>query len=94
MNKRNSLLRQSLVIALPLLLAASLHPADVANLHCEYLTDPLSIDVARLIALDKRFEYFAYPHRDHGMHEGKGTEVHLRMLIVRYLIEHLPPGPR
>ena len=37
---------------------------------------------------------FAYPNRDHGLHEGNGTEVHLRMLIIRYLIEHLPPGPR
>ena len=35
---------KSLVLALPLLLAASLHATDVANLRCEYLTDPLGID--------------------------------------------------
>jgi dipeptidyl-peptidase-4 len=60
------------------------------NTHVE-ITEGL---VDRLIELGKRFDYFAYPHRDHGLHEGKGTEVHLRMLIIRYLIEHLPPGPR
>jgi dipeptidyl-peptidase-4 len=38
--------------------------------------------------------YFVYPNRDHGLHEGNGTEVHVRMLIIRYLLEHLPPGPR
>jgi len=48
----------------------------------------------RLIELGKRFDYMAYPHRDHGLREGKGTAVHLRMLMTRYLIEHLPPGPR
>ena len=26
--------------------------------------------------------------------EGRGTAVHLRMLMLRYLLDHLPPGPR
>jgi dipeptidyl-peptidase 4 len=60
------------------------------NTHVE-ITEGL---VDRLIELGKRFDYFAYPNRDHGLHEGQGTEVHLRMLIIRHLIEHLPPGPR
>lgn len=60
------------------------------NTHVE-ITEGL---VDRLIELGKRFDYFAYPHRDHGLREGKGTEVHVRMLIARYLVEHLPPGPR
>ena len=60
------------------------------NTHIE-ITEGL---VDRLIALGKRFDYFVYPNRDHGLHEGKGTDVHVRMLIARYLIEHLPPGPR
>jgi dipeptidyl-peptidase-4 len=60
------------------------------NTHVE-ITEGL---VDRLIELGKRFDYFAYPNRDHGLHEGKGTEVHLRMLIIRYLLEHSPPGPR
>ena len=60
------------------------------NTHVE-ITEGL---VDRLIELGKRFDYFAYPNRDHGLHEGQGTEVHLRMLIIRYLVEHLPAGPR
>ncbi len=35
-----------------------------------------------------------YPNRDHGLREGRGTADHLRMLMTRYLLEHLPPGPR
>ena len=50
--------------------------------------------VDRLIALGKRFDYFVYPNRDHGLAEGEGSLVHVRMLIARYLLEHLPPGPR
>lgn len=40
------------------------------------------------------FDYFVYPNRDHGLNEGAGASVHVRILIARYLIEHLPPGPR
>lgn len=61
-----------------------------SNTHIE-ITEGL---VDRLIALGKRFDYFVYPNRDHGLHEGKGSDVHVRLLIARYLIEHLPPGPR
>ena len=61
-----------------------------SNTHIE-ITEGL---VDRLIALGKRFDYFVYPNRDHGLSEGKGTTVHVQMLIIRYLIEHLPPGPR
>jgi dipeptidyl-peptidase-4 len=50
--------------------------------------------VDRLIELGKPFDYMVYPNRDHGLREGRGTAVHLRMLMVRYLIEHLKPGPR
>ncbi|MCX6877276.1 MAG: prolyl oligopeptidase family serine peptidase [Verrucomicrobia bacterium] len=60
------------------------------NTHVE-ITEGL---VDRLIELGKRFDYFAYPNRDHGLSEGKGTTVHVMMLITRYLVEHLPPGPR
>ena len=49
--------------------------------------------VDRLIELGKRFDYMVYPNRDHGLREGRGTEVHVRMLIARYLLEHLRPGP-
>lgn len=50
--------------------------------------------VDRLIELGKRFDYMAYPNRDHGLREGAGTVVHVRMLMVRYLLDHLPPVPR
>jgi dipeptidyl-peptidase-4 len=50
--------------------------------------------VDRLIELGKRFDYFVYPNRDHGLQEGRGTELHVQMLIVRYLLDHLPAGPR
>nr|WP_238381236.1 DPP IV N-terminal domain-containing protein [Mariniblastus fucicola] len=50
--------------------------------------------VDRLIELGKQFDYMVYPNRDHGLSEGVGTVVHVRMLITRYLLEHLPPGPR
>ncbi len=49
--------------------------------------------VDRLIELGKQFDYMNYPNRDHGLREGAGTAVHLRMLMARYLIEHLSPGP-
>lgn len=50
--------------------------------------------VDRLIVLGKQFDYMVYPNRDHGLREGAGTLVHVRMLITRYLLEHLPPGPK
>jgi dipeptidyl-peptidase-4 len=50
--------------------------------------------VDRLIELGKPFDYMVYPNRDHGLREGTGTTVHVRKLIIRYLLEHLPAGPR
>ncbi len=50
--------------------------------------------IHRLIELGKPFDYMAYPNRDHGLREGRGTALHLRMLMARYLVEHLAPGPR
>jgi len=47
-----------------------------------------------LIELGKRFDYMTCPNRDRGLSEGPATSLHLRLLIARYLIEHLPPGPR
>jgi dipeptidyl-peptidase-4 len=67
-----------------------IHGTGETNTHLE-ITEGL---VDRLIELGKQFDYMAYPNRDHGLRKGRGTAVHLRMLITRYLIEHLPPGPR
>ncbi|MBA4066781.1 MAG: peptidase S9 [Isosphaera sp.] len=66
------------------------HGTGETNTHLQ-ITESL---VDRLIELGKRFDYMAYPNRDHGLREGKGTAVHLRMLMTRYLLDHLPPGPR
>jgi dipeptidyl-peptidase 4 len=64
------------------------HGTGERNTHLQ-ITEGL---VDRLIELGKQFDYMAYPNRDHGLREGRGTSVHLRMLMARYLIEHLPPG--
>ncbi len=66
------------------------HGTGELNTHVQ-ITEGL---VDRLIALGKRFDYFSYPNRRHGIREGEGTTVHLRSLMVRYLLDHLPPGPR
>lgn len=50
--------------------------------------------VDRLISLGKPFDYMVYPNRDHGLREGDGTLVHVRMHILRYLLQNLPAGPR
>lgn len=50
--------------------------------------------IDRLISLGKKFDYMVYPNRNHGLREGAGTLVHVRMLIIRYLLENLPAGPR
>jgi dipeptidyl-peptidase-4 len=50
--------------------------------------------IDRLVELGKPFDYMVYPNRDHGLSEGPGSRVHVRMLIVRYLIENLPRAPR
>ena len=66
------------------------HGTGETNTHLQ-ITEGL---VDKLIALGKPFDYMAYPNRDHGIHRGAGTSVHLRMLMTRYLLQHLPPGPR
>ena len=35
----------------------------------------------------------AYPNRTHSIREGANTTRHLRELLTRYLIEHVPAGP-
>ena len=66
-----------------------IHGTGETNTHLE-ITEGL---VDRLIELGKQFDYFTYPNRDHGISRGRGTSLHLRMLMTRYLLTHLPPGP-
>ena len=67
-----------------------IHGTGETNTHLE-ITEGL---VDRLIELGKSFDYMTYPNRNHGLREGEGTSLHVRMLMVRYLLAHLPPGPR
>ena len=50
--------------------------------------------VNRLIALGKQFDFMAYPNRSHCICESPGTTLHVYSLLTRYLVEHLPSGPR
>ena len=67
-----------------------IHGTGETNTHVEIIEGL----VDRLIALGKPFDYMTYPNRDHGMRRGEGTSVHMRMHMIRYLLDHLPPGPR
>jgi dipeptidyl-peptidase-4 len=50
--------------------------------------------VNRLVALGKQFDLMVYPNRSHCVCEGRGTSLHVYSLLTRYLLEHLPAGPR
>ena len=50
--------------------------------------------VNRLIELKKPFDMMVYPNRSHSISEGPGTSLHIYSLIARYIVEHLPAGPR
>jgi dipeptidyl-peptidase-4 len=50
--------------------------------------------VNRMIQLGKSFDFMDYPNRSHCICEGAGTTLHIYSLLTRYLIEHLPAGPR
>jgi dipeptidyl-peptidase-4 len=65
------------------------HGSGETNTHLQ-ITEGL---VDRLIELGKQFDYMCYPNRDHGLREGKGTPLHLRVYMARYLLNHLPAGP-
>ena len=50
--------------------------------------------VNRLIALGKPVDFMVYPNRSHCICEGAGTTLHIYSLLTRYLVDHLPAGPR
>ncbi|HEU0052671.1 MAG TPA: S9 family peptidase [Longimicrobium sp.] len=50
--------------------------------------------VNRLVELGKRFDLMVYPNRTHCICEGEGTTTHVYTLLTRYLVDHLPAGPR
>jgi len=47
-----------------------------------------------LIGANKLFSMFAYPNRTHNISEGRNTTRHLYETMTRFLLDHLPPGPR
>ena len=50
--------------------------------------------INRLVALGKTFDFMVYPNRSNCICEGRGTTMHVYSLLTRYLLEHLPAGPR
>jgi dipeptidyl-peptidase 4 len=48
----------------------------------------------QLIGLGKQVDFMEYPNRSHCICEGRGTTLHVFSLLTRYLLEHLPAGPR
>lgn len=66
------------------------HGSGETNTHIQ-ITEGL---VDKLIEKGKQFDYMVYPERDHGIREGKGTPLHLRIHMARYLLTHLPAGGR
>jgi len=67
-----------------------IHGTGETNTHIQ-ITEGM---VDRLIELGKQFDYMTYPNRDHGIREGKGTSLHLRIFMVSYLLQNLQAGPR
>jgi dipeptidyl-peptidase-4 len=67
-----------------------IHGTGETNTHIEIMEDL----VDRLVELGKPFDYMTYPNRDHGIRKGRGTTVHLRLHMIRYLLNNLPAGPR
>jgi dipeptidyl-peptidase 4 len=50
--------------------------------------------INRLVELDKPFDLMVYPNRTHSISEGKGTSLHVRRTLARYLLQYVEPGPR
>ena len=53
----------------------------------------LEMLVDELIRHNKMFEMMSYPMRSHGIRERENTTYHLRQVMERFWLEHLPPGP-
>lgn len=50
--------------------------------------------VNELVANNKAFSMMAYPNRSHGISEGRNTTRHVYETFTRFLLQHLPPGPK
>ena len=65
------------------------HGSDDDNVHFQ----GSELLINRLVELGKQFDMMEYPGRTHSLSEGKDTHYHLYSLLIRYLEEHIPPGP-
>jgi dipeptidyl-peptidase-4 len=65
------------------------HGSDDDNVHFQ----GSELLINRLVELGKQFDMMEYPGRTHSLSEGKDTHYHLYSLLIRYLAEHIPPGP-
>ena len=50
--------------------------------------------VNELVKHGKMFSQVSYPMRSHGIYEGEGTTLHLRMTMTKYWLDNLPAGGR
>jgi len=50
--------------------------------------------VDELVKHNKMFEMMSYPMRSHGIRERDNTTYHLRQVMKKFWLEHLPAGPR
>ncbi len=50
--------------------------------------------VDELISHNKMFQMMSYPMRSHGIRERENTSYHLRQVMEKFWLEHLPAGPR
>ncbi|MCP4192404.1 MAG: prolyl oligopeptidase family serine peptidase [Planctomycetaceae bacterium] len=58
--------------------------------NCHYQTFEMLVN--ELVRHGKQFSMMSYPNRTHAIREGENTTQHLRTLMTRYLLEHLPAG--
>lgn len=65
-----------------------IHGTGDDNVH--YQNNELLVN--ELIKHGKLFSQLSYPMRSHGIYEGEGTTLHLRMSITKYWLDNLPAG--
>ena len=67
-----------------------IHGTGDDNVH--YQNNELLVN--ELIKHGKLFSQLSYPMRSHGIFEGEGTTLHLRMSMTKYWLDNLPAGGR
>ena len=65
-----------------------IHGTGDDNVH--YQNNELLVN--QLVKHGKLFSQLSYPMRSHGIYEGEGTTLHLRMSMTKYWLDNLPAG--